>query len=344
MWPLEAAFRLVTALRRQAFVAGWLSSHRLPVPVVIVGNITVGGSGKTPAVAALVIALRARGHSPGIISRGYGGSAQTCMAVGPDSPPALVGDEPVLLARHTGCPVFIGRDRVAAGRALLAAHPQTSLILCDDGLQHYRLARQLELVVVDGLRGFGNARLLPLGPLREPLARLRRVDALLINGSGSSPPGLPPHMPVFHMLLQAGPVYPLGQAHQGEDLKTWLGHAKTDPELHALAGIGHPERFFTLLRGLGLDMETHPFPDHHVFSAADLQPFAGKTVLVTEKDAVKLERLMTATIPGVGPHNVNIRVVPVTARFEPDLCNWLCQKLPAPPNADGQTPHGSQTA
>ena len=177
LWPLSLLYRGVVAVRRALFRVGILSSHRLPVPVVVVGNITVGGAGKTPLVGALAEWLAGRGYRPGIVSRGYGGSARDARAVASGDDPRVVGDEPLLFAA-LGFPVWIGRDRVAAARGLLAAHPECNVLLTDDGLQHYALARTMEIVAIDAARGVGNGLMLPAGPLREPVSRLRSVDAV----------------------------------------------------------------------------------------------------------------------------------------------------------------------
>ncbi|PWB46865.1 MAG: tetraacyldisaccharide 4'-kinase [Nitrosomonadales bacterium] len=275
--PLSALFWLLSALRRAAFRYGWLASGRLPVPVIVVGNITLGGSGKTPLVLWLAQFLRQQGYRPGIVSRGYGSSADEERPVGPGDDPASSGDEPALLARKSACPVWIGRDRAAAGRALLAANPDCDVILSDDGLQHYRLQRDLEIAVVDGQRRFGNGRLLPAGPLREGLWRLRQVDAVVVNG-GRHLDGLAVQ---FHMRLDGSQLVNLrtGEKRPPAGLKGL--------RLHALAGIGHPQRFFDQLRALGLDFAAHAFPDHHAYRPGDMDWPDAEALLMTEKDAVK---------------------------------------------------------
>lgn len=250
----------------------------MPVPVVVVGNVTVGGSGKTPLVLWLAQQLKGAGLQPGIISRGYGGMARETMEVRPDSDPRLAGDEPVLLARNSACPVWVGLDRVAAAHALLAARPACDVLISDDGLQHYRLARQVEIAVVDGERRFGNGFLLPAGPLREGPSRLAKVDAVVVNGgSGAAPQGI---QPVFTMQLAGNVFYNLAEPSRCVQADFFVGQV-----LHAVAGIAHPGRFFDYLRGLGLSVSEHPFPDHHPFTANDLN-FSGQ-VLMTEKDGVK---------------------------------------------------------
>ncbi|MDR3056244.1 MAG: tetraacyldisaccharide 4'-kinase [Zoogloeaceae bacterium] len=308
--PLTLLFAAISALRRFGYRAGWLRSITLPVPVIVVGNITVGGAGKTPLVLALAESLRQAGRRPGIVSRGYGRQSDEPQPVFPSSSPAEVGDEPVLLATRSGVPVWVGRDRAAAGAALLAAHPQVDLLLCDDGLQHYRLRRDVEIAVFDG-RGVGNGFLLPLGPLREPLSRLGSVDAIVFN-SVTDPFALPGSAPVFAMRLAAGNFYRLG------DPATRATAAElTGKKLHAVAGMGDPERFFRSLAQLGLQFTSHPFPDHHAYQIADLKFPSGEVVLMTEKDGVKCA---TFNLPDAW-------VLPVTAQLPPALNELLLEKL-----------------
>ena len=275
--PFSLLYFVVLAWRRLAYRVGLFRVQRLPVAVIVVGNLSVGGTGKTPLTLRIVQWLREQGHHPGIVSRGYGGRARSPMPVRADSDPALVGDEPVLLARHAGCPVWIGRKRAEAGRQLLALHPEVDVLVADDGLQHYALARDLEIVVVDGLRGFGNGRLLPAGPLREPLGRLASVNAVVVNGGNPDDFLLLP--PSFAMRLTGASFRNLREPDRTAAAEDFAGR-----RVQALAGIGHPNRFFSHLEHLGLNIEPHAFPDHHVYRAADLP--AG-TLVMTEKDAVK---------------------------------------------------------
>jgi len=289
--PLSLLYRSVVGIRRWLFKTGILSTQHLSVPVVVVGNISVGGTGKTPLTLWLVKSLREAGFKPGIISRGYGRqSASHChkiKAVNAHDNPLECGDEPVLLARLANCPLWIGIDRVAAGKALLAAHPDCNLIISDDGLQHYRLARDFEIAVVDAVRGFGNGWMLPAGPLREPIQRLRHVDALVVRCTQGLPSAfnLKPLGPtVFEMRLQAADFYRLNepdQKHTVVELQSL--------RLHAVAGIGHPELFFATLKALGLQFTPHPYPDHYRFSAGELDFEDADAILMTEKDAVKYE-------------------------------------------------------
>jgi len=309
--PLEGLFAVLAALRRLGYRLGWLASKRLPVPVVVIGNINVGGVGKTPLTVELISALSRRGVRVGVISRGYGGSHQHPVAVTPESDASLVGDEPLLLA-EAGAPVFVGRDRVAAGLALLAAHPELDLILADDGLQHYRLARDIEIVVLDGARGLGNGHLLPNGPLREPLSRLSRVDALVVNGDVLAQLPLPEQLPCFSMRLEAGVPYALAQPALLRQPSEFIGL-----KVVALAGIGHPERFFATVRAQGITATRElAFPDHHAYCQQDL-PLDADAVLVTSKDAVKMRQI----------NHAKLWVLPVQARLTPDLADWILARL-----------------
>jgi len=286
--PFSLVFRILIFLRRLLYRQGLKHITRLPVPVIVVGNLTVGGTGKTPFTLALITWLREAGYSPGIISRGYGGRVDEIRPVHAQSDPLQVGDEPVLLARRGGCPVWVGRARTHVGAGLLAAHPEVDVLVADDGLQHYALARDLEIVLVDGARGFGNGWLLPSGPLREPLARLQGVSAVVVNeagGGGALPDVL---APVFAMTLRGERFYDVWNP-----ARVVTASALHDQALCALAGIGNPSRFFAHLRRLGLNFSECPLPDHHVFSEQDL-PVG--TLVMTEKDAVKCASLAARQI------------------------------------------------
>jgi tetraacyldisaccharide 4'-kinase len=302
--PLSALFALLAGLKRRR-----TRPQRLSVPVVVVGNITVGGAGKTPLTIWLAQALTARGFRPGIVSRGYGATETAPRPVTLVATPAEVGDEPLLLARHSGVPVWVGRDRAAAGAALLVAHPEVDLILCDDGLQHYRLGRDVELAVFDG-RGAGNGWRLPVGPLREPLARLAEVDAVIFNGAPEA--RVPVDLPQFSMHLVPGRFYRLGDPAQTCAAGDLLGR-----KLYAMAGIGDPGRFFRTLEGLGLACENHPFADHHAYTAADLAFAKDGILLMTEKDAVKCAALTSG----------ETWVLPVEAELSPALVEHIVEKL-----------------
>jgi tetraacyldisaccharide 4'-kinase len=276
LWPASLLYRLLVALRRLAYRSGALPAVRLPVAIIVVGNIVVGGTGKTPLVLWLASRLRRCGWKPGILSRGYRGGAAEAMAVAASSPPELVGDEPLLLERNSACPVWVGRDRVKAASQLLAAHPDCNVLILDDGLQHYRLARDIEIAVEDA-RGEGNGLLLPAGPLREPASR--RVDAWIAN---SAPPGI--HSPSFRMDLRGDTFRCVAPPH----LRV-AAAALARRNLHAVAGIGNPKRFFDHLAQLGLATVNHAFPDHHAYTASDLDFGDCEALLMTEKDAVKCE-------------------------------------------------------
>jgi tetraacyldisaccharide 4'-kinase len=311
---LTPALWLLLPLSWLFVLLAWLSRwrtkpQRLPVPVIVVGNITVGGAGKTPLTLWLARQLSEAGWRPGIVSRGYGGKSSVPKPVVPNSLATEVGDEPLLLARRAAVPVWVGRDRAAAGRALLAEHPEVDVILCDDGLQHYRLERDVELAVFDG-RGIGNGWRLPLGPLREAVSRLAAVDAIVCNGQRE--PRLLVGPPLFDMRLQPGRFYRLDDAGQ-----TCLAAELDGKKLHALAGIGDPGRFFRTLSELGLAFEPHPFADHHAYSAQDLAFARDGILLMTEKDAVKCAGLT----PG------ETWVLPVDAELSSALIDLILEKL-----------------
>ncbi|MFN4326445.1 MAG: tetraacyldisaccharide 4'-kinase [Azonexus sp.] len=303
--PLAGLYVILSGLNR------WLARpRRLAVPVIVVGNITVGGAGKTPLTLWLAAHLQARGWHPGIVSRGYGRRDDSVRPVLPDALPDTVGDEPLLLARRSGVPVWVGRQRGEVGLAMLAAHPEVDVVLCDDGLQHYALARDVEIAVFDA-RGIGNGWRLPLGPLRESPARLAKVDAVVANGL--APERLPGIRPVFTMRLQPGAFYRLddpGLTCTADDLRQ-------RGRLHALAGIGNPQRFFATLAGLGLVCETHPFPDHHRYTVADLAFAREGVLLMTEKDAVKCAHLSLG----------ETWVLPVEAELPSALIDLIVEKL-----------------
>ncbi|KFL37812.1 tetraacyldisaccharide 4'-kinase [Arenimonas donghaensis] len=260
----------IIRMRRHFYASGWLRTHRLPVPVLVVGNLVAGGAGKTPLTIALARALARRGWKPGIASRGHGRTSREPTWARPDSSPADCGDEPLLIARQTGLPVAVDRDRAAAARRLVAAG--CSLVIADDGLQHLRLGRDLEIEVRDGERRLGNGRLIPAGPLREPAGR--GVDFRVING-GDADTG------EWRMDLRLGDAQPLGP---GEPRP--LGLFEPGP-VHAIAGIGHPARFFRALRAAGLQVIEHAFPDHHRYRPGELEFAPAAPRLMTEKDAVK---------------------------------------------------------
>ncbi|MCG1038434.1 tetraacyldisaccharide 4'-kinase [Burkholderia sp. b14] len=307
LWPLSQLFAAVCALRRLAYARGWCKTWRISVPVVVVGNVTVGGTGKTPTVIALIEALRDAGFTPGVVSRGYGARIVRPTAVSPAASPALAGDEPLLIARRTGVPVWVCPDRVAAASALVQAHWEVDVIVSDDGLQHYRLARDVELVVFDHRLG-GNGFLLPAGPLREPLSRVR--DATLINNPDGR--SLPPWPSTFALTLQPADAWHLDNPHLRRPLAQFAGE-----RVLAAAGIGAPERFFATLRASGLVPTTRALPDHYPF---DENPFVTDTadaILITEKDAVKCTAWRDS----------RLWAVPVDATLDPRLIALVVEKL-----------------
>jgi tetraacyldisaccharide 4'-kinase len=336
--PLSWLYRGAVALRRRAARSGRIAAIRVPCPVIVVGNLGVGGTGKTPVVAWLAWQLGALGRKVGIASRGYGSTGRGAQLVSAAGAWQNFGDEPVLLMRRTGVPVVVDANRVAAARHLIGLG--VDVILCDDGLQHLRLARDFELVVIDGARGFGNGRLLPAGPLREPLARLATVDAVVINGEPRSgllaqlaALGAPP--PLFMRMVPAAiePVRGAG-AHQtlpeeiaalrgaGGAAQALWGHRLEElrgTRVHAVAGIGNPGRFFDLLGSYGLEVIPHAYPDHHVFSARDLELPGDAPILMTEKDAVRC----------AAHASDRMGVVPVTARFSAEDAETLLVQVNA---------------
>lgn len=305
---LAALYAGITALRRRGYATGVLRSQRVPVPVVVVGNIAVGGTGKTPLTIALVERLRAEGWNPGVASRGYGRSdeASACWAEhGTD--PAEGGDEPVLIAHRTGARVRVDRSRVAAAEALIEAG--CDIVVCDDGLQHYRLARDIEIEVIDGRRRYGNGRLLPAGPLREPPERAAQCDFRVVNGGGAGE--VEPGFGEWLMQLRPDDAQPL-QGGRPRPLSVFAGQ-----RVHAVAGIGHPERFFTMLRAHDIAVVPHAFADHQRYTIADFQFGSDLPVLMTEKDAVKCMAF-------VGPQHYS---VPVRAELPEAFWVALLDKL-----------------
>jgi tetraacyldisaccharide 4'-kinase len=300
--PLAWLYGLVSGLRRHAYTRGWLQRQRAGKPVIVVGNLTVGGTGKTPLVAWLAEQLSASGLKVGIVSRGYGRSQRMPQVVHAESDWRDVGDEPFLLRELTGCDTVVAQDRFAGAQQLVALG--VDVVIADDGLQHLRLARDCEIVVVDGARGFGNGRLLPAGPLREPASRVREASVVVVNG-------VPEHASLFagegrlapttlQMSLYGGEAYRLDGLAGPQSLQHFSGK-----RVHAVAGIGNPSRFFRDLRARSIDVIEHPFADHHPFVAADLTFEDALPVLMTQKDAVRCRSLA----------NERLWYVPVVARF-----------------------------
>ncbi len=305
--PFACVFGLIAAVRRGWFAVGIVKQIDVGVPVVVVGNVTVGGTGKTPTVIALVEALRAAGYTPGVVSRGYGAKIHAATAVTATSAPSEVGDEPLLIARRTHAPVMVSPNRVAAARALLEQNPSVDVIVSDDGLQHYRLARAFELVVFDDRLG-GNNFLLPAGPLRESMSRHR--DATLINSPYERT--LPPWPNTFALTLATGNAWLLDNPAMRRPLADFAGE-----NIVAAAGIGSPERFFASLRAAGLTLRTRAFPDHYDYRDNPFADIDADCIMITEKDAVKFGAWRDA----------RIWVVPVEAVLEPRLIELVVEKI-----------------
>lgn len=324
--PVSLLYAGIIWLRRWGYRAGIFPSHRLPCAVVVVGNAVAGGAGKTPTTIGIVQHLRARGLAVGVVSRGYGRSSETVHAVQPHDDAALTGDEPLLIARHTGVPVFVGPDRHAAATALLGSHPEVQVIVCDDGLQHYKLHRDLEVCVFDE-RGVGNGWLLPAGPLREPWPpsplRAAGQDSqrlLVLNTSGRH--AVPGFVAQRSLSMQA-------RTHSGQTVPL----ANLQSPLLALAGIAKPAAFFTALQGAGVVLDrTLPLPDHCDFATLDTGLLNGYTVLCTEKDAVKLWRVWPQAL-----------AVPLEQVAEPAFLHALDRQLDGVLQAKLSFPHGHQT-
>jgi tetraacyldisaccharide 4'-kinase len=311
LWPLSLLFKAVLKLRTGLFRLNILKQHYLAVPVIIVGNITVGGTGKTPFVIWLAKQLQQAGYRPGIISRGYGGHAeyypQNVMA---DSDPMIVGDEPIIISRHTMCPMVVAPDRVAAGISLLKQY-DCNVIIADDGLQHYALGRDIEIVIIDGQRQFGNQLCLPAGPLREPMSRLNKIDFIVENHSENT---------ANHtMTLSQLDAVNLTDRTKKRTLSSFKGQT-----VHAIAGIGNPQRFFEQLSSQGLSLISHIFDDHHPFIAEDIEFNDQKAILMTEKDAVKCQHFA----------DNNTWYIPIEASISGKLDQHILQKLA------GIIPHG----
>ncbi|MDD1612120.1 MAG: tetraacyldisaccharide 4'-kinase [Methylococcaceae bacterium] len=274
LWPLSKVFEVIVWLRRTCYRHGLLKRTTFPVPVIVVGNITVGGAGKTPLIIWLAQFLKENGFHPGIVSRGYGGKPEAWPQwVGAESEAREVGDEALLIAARTGCPMAVSPVRAEACQLLLDK-TNCDLLLSDDGLQHYALGRTIEVAVIDGERRFGNGACLPAGPLREPMARLKEVDLQVVNGGEAQPNEFKMRMRVEEAVnLMTGQRKPLNEF--------------MDAPCHAVAGIGHPERFFKCLQRAGLTCIVHDFPDHFDFQRRDVEFNDTLPVLMTEKDAVK---------------------------------------------------------
>ena len=300
---LVPVYKSLRALHLAPYRLGWRQPVRLAVPLIVVGNLSVGGSGKTPLVIALVEALRARGFRPGVVSRGYGGTQRTPLLLDDVLESARVGDEPCLIRRRTGVPVAVGRDRARAAKLLIERG--VDVVIADDGLQNPALVGDIEICVIDGRRRFGNQRLLPAGPLREPLARLQDIAFRVCNGGSAQPGEIP-------MRLVGEVAVPVACSAGTRPLESFAGR-----RVHAVAAIGHPARFFTSLAAHGIEVVAHPFADHHAFARQDLAFGDDLPVLMTEKDAVKCTAFATA----------NLWCVPVRAELPESFVDVLIAQL-----------------
>ncbi|MDC9724477.1 MAG: tetraacyldisaccharide 4'-kinase [Gammaproteobacteria bacterium] len=309
LWPLSAIYRAIISLRRSLYQIGIFKQYSVNVPVIIVGNISVGGTGKTPFVIWLAKQLQHAGFRPGIISRGYGGKAESYpQTVTVDSEPSIVGDEPLIINRQSACPMVVAPDRVSAATQLLEQF-DCNIIIADDGLQHYALARDIEIVIVDSQRLFGNQYCLPAGPLREPLSRLKDVDFIVHNGDETSAE--------FTMATSQGHAINLMNPELTRALSSFQNQT-----VHAIAGIGYPERFFKQLSECNLNLLPHSFSDHHPYQAHDLNFDDGLDILMTEKDAVKCQHFA----------NKNMWYVPIDATINGKLEQHLLTKLAGLPS------------
>lgn len=303
LWPMAKLFQMLVSFRFGLIMMGYKPQTRLAVPVVVVGNIFVGGTGKTPLVIFLVQQLKAAGWTPGVISRGYGAQADSITEVKADSLAQIVGDEPLLIHLRTQSPVVVGRQRVLAAQTLLALHPATDVIISDDGLQHYALARDVEIVLFDQ-RGAGNGWMLPAGPLREPVQRRR--DVTVLNAPPElTPPGIGESF--VRMRLVPGQIYQLRNIEHQQSLLT-LSASKL--KITAAAGIGNPQRFFSMLQIVGVECATLALPDHHSFTGTSFAQIDADIILMTEKDAVKCRQ-----IPAL-QQDARLWVVPVDAQLD----------------------------
>ena len=318
--PFSILFFVISRLRYFAYYYGLFKQTQWNIPIIVVGNITVGGTGKTPLVIALVEFLQRQGFKPAVVSRGYGGKYQQPTVLTAASKVSEVGDEACFIFQRTSCPVAVGKRRVAVVQLIQAKCPECNVIISDDGLQHYSMGRQVEIVVIDGQRRFGNGYLLPAGPLREPAKRLQQVDFIVSNG------GLDLHETTFRvsptgvktdkiqcMQLISQHAYQLLQPDKIMDLSDWQNQ-----RVHAVAGIGHPQRFFQQLREQGIQLIEHPFPDHHFFQAEDLKFDDDVPIFMTEKDAVKCQSFA----------NLQYWVVPVSAKLSDKFYQVLLKRLP----------------
>ena len=324
LWPIAQIHGVLVRVRRYLYRSGFFAVDQFDVAVVVVGNVVAGGAGKTPLVMAVVRHLQSQGLQVGVVSRGYGRSSQESLEVGPETPIYESGDEPALIQRATGAPVFVAIKRTDAVRSLLARYPATDVVVCDDGLQHYALPRHIEIAVFDD-KGIGNGWLLPAGPLREPWPERLHQGVNLVLHTGLTP--------AFAGFTSSRKLADYAVAADGSRVEL---NALNHQPLVALAGIANPEAFFDMLRSRGLRLErTIALPDHHHFTMQDLSALTGCTVLCTEKDAVKLFALS-------GPASLKILAVPLEFSPEPAFFTAL-NGLLAPLISQLPSNHGHQT-
>jgi len=315
-WPLSKLFCLISFFRRQLYRRGILRSISFDVPIVIVGNISVGGSGKTPLLIALVDYLKQQGKTPGVVSRGYGGTVEGVKQLDESDAVKDVGDEPSMIFQRCVCPVVVGKDRAEAV-AYLLANNDCDIVLSDDGLQHYKLQRQFEIAVVDAQRKHGNGFCLPAGPLREKVSRLKNVDTVVYNAEPQDE-GARKNSCFYQLKFEQVINIVTGEKKELYGLK--------DSTILAIAGIGFPQRFFDCLIDEDLTIQQQPYSDHYDFVATDVEFWAGRTVVMTEKDAVKCRQLLQAKAKNSQQYN-DVWYLPVTAIMNDNLQNILNEKL-----------------
>jgi len=314
LWPLSRLFGMLLKLRLFFYRRGWIEEQKLSVPVIVVGNIFVGGTGKTPLTIWLLDQLKQQGLKPGVISRGYGSKHQRPCVVTKDSDAREVGDEPVLIAQNGNCPIVVGRNRVEAGRTLLDQFPEIDVIVSDDGLQHYALHRDVEIMLFDS-RGTGNGWLFPAGPLREPVSRRRDLTVANLNEGDKIDPNLPED--TVRMQLAGRTAHQLLDTDQIKELSLLPANLK----IVAAAGIGSPERFFTMLRSQGLSITALPLPDHFNYASNPFERLSADIILITEKDAVKCRQISDIAADS------RIWVVPVTAEIDTGVVDTILNIL-----------------
>lgn len=312
---LSMLYRTVIAVRYLFYRNGLFKQKRLSVPVIVVGNITVGGTGKTPLVIALAKMLTARGFHPGIISRGYGRDHDAPMRVRNNMMASQVGDEPLMMSMRLTCPIWVGANRVETAKRLLSTSPQVDVIISDDGLQHYPLARDIELVVFDAERGIGNGCLLPAGPLRESLQRMQRADYAIINGKPSQQWPWLNHIAHVNMQLKFTKLSAVNSK-LSKQIPPSLSALRAK-KIHAVAGIGNPQRFFNILRAQGLTIIPHAFQDHHHYQIKDFNAMQDAPIIMTEKDAVKCRDFALT----------QAWYLPVTASLGSELIEYIVMRL-----------------